>query len=114
MLPGNAPLKRPGGFLVTSSGGVNGCVAPFKLIEPTIAFLAVSPIQMLPFSPPDAKNREPSAENTTPMNVAFTGMRVTVGVDVQLRMSVTENRDAPLLIVAITRPSGDSASPYGF
>lgn len=77
-------------------------------------FVAVSPIQTLPFSPPDAKKRDPSAENAMPMKVAFTSTRVTAGVlPWMLRINEMENCDAPLLIVASVIPSGESASPYG-
>jgi hypothetical protein len=63
--------------------------------------LAVSPTQMLPSSPPEAKKRAPSAENTTPMKAASIGTRVVVGVAVRRpRTSVTEKREAPLLMVA--------------
>jgi hypothetical protein len=49
------------------------------------------------------------------MNVAFTGIRVTVGaVESRLRMSEIEKLAAPLLMVASTSPSGESAIPYGF
>ena len=40
--------------VVTSSGRSRGCDVPFRLIDPTMVSEAVSPIQMFPFSPPDA------------------------------------------------------------
>ena len=48
------------------------------------------------------------------MNVASSGTKVVVGVAVRRpRTSVTEKREAPLLIVAAVWPSGDSARPNG-
>ena len=79
MFPGNAPLKRSTGLVTTSNGRSIGCAAPFRFTEPMIVPVAVSPIQMFPFSPPERYTRALSGENVTPMKLALTSMRFATG-----------------------------------
>ena len=76
---------------------------------------AVSPIQMLPLSPPERYTRLLSGEKVTPMKVALTSTRFTAGVELpSCEIKVSENGRVPLLSVASICPSGDSARPKGF
>jgi hypothetical protein len=48
------------------------------------------------------------------MNVALIGTGTAVGVPGTSRISVTDQREAPLLAVSAVLPSRDSARPNGF
>src|SRR5262245_8472460 len=114
MLPGKAPLKRPCGSFTTSRGRSSGCVEPFRLTEPIMLPVAVSPIQILPFSPPERYTSLLSDEKVTPMKLALTSIRLTIGVGLSSWViKVREKGPAPLLSVASILPSGDKARPKG-